>query len=1043
MSTNYSEFLDSQLPAMNLLRKLKYIYLPNQVASKYRGGSESNVLLEDILEEKLIALNSFEHKGESYKFSSTNIREAIQILKTIPDEGLLRTNEKIYELLTLGKSFEERIGNYKKSFSLKYIDWKNIENNDFHIVDEFQVSGLVKERRPDIVLFVNGIPFVIIENKRRDKPHSVKESISQHIRNQKLEEGIPKLYHYAQLLLAVEPNEVKYGTVGTPYKFWSVWKEEKVETRVKRLLETKYKTIQATDRAVTEQDSVLYSLCRKDRLMELVQKFLVFDAGAKKIARYHQYFVVQSTLQRIYKIHKDGKRQGGVIWHTQGSGKSLTMVMLSKAIRLSNTIENPRVIVVTDRISLDKQIHKTFHQCGIVNLAKAKSGVHLAELITKTQTEVITTITDKFDTALRKETIANDSPNIFVLVDESHRGQYGRTHARMKKVLPNACYIGFTGTPLMKPQKSTANKFGGYIKPIYSIDMAVKDGAVLPLLYEGRSAKLLTNKKQLDRSFDRVMEPLNEMEQRDFKKKFARISKLYETTQVIEEIAHDISEHFCETWQGTGFKAQLAVPKIDTAIKYQQYFEQQTNPKLKINTSVIFTPPDSRTGHDDVWTDAKEESKKYWKRITERFGSQEKYEEHVIDRFKEEGDEVEIIIVVSKLLTGFDAPRNTVLYLAKPLSDHTLLQAIARVNRLFEGKEHGFIIDYVGILGKLDKALTDYSAFDEFDAEDLQGALINVLEEIRKVPIRYSELWDIFKEVKNKKDIETLERYLAPKDIRDTFYTQLSAFARSLQVALSTDEFYREYTDERIQKWMKELKFFQRMRQSIQKRYAEVVDYKEYETRVKKLLDTHVSVEEVVQINEPINIFDESLRQEEIEKRGGSPASVADTIAHQMKKTTTVNMDKDPAFYKKFSDLVEEAIKAFQENRINETEYLQQILAIRDEFREGGKGQEPTLVRDNPKARAFYGVIKNIISGRENGQEIKEDLLARAGVDLDQVVQGIATRDWKSNRNKPNEIANAIEDYFLGNRDKIGINLSFEEIDEIITQTLKIAKSNY
>jgi len=480
-------------------------------------------------------------------------------------------------------------------------------------------------------------------------------------------------------------------------------------------LETKYKTIQATDRAVTEQDRVLYSLCRKDRLMELVQKFLVFDAGAKKIARYHQYFVVQSTLQRIHKIHKDGKREGGVIWHTQGSGKSLTMVMLSKAIRLSNTVENPRVIVVTDRISLDKQIHKTFHQCGIVNLAKAKSGVHLAELITKTQTEVITTITDKFDTALRKETIANDSPNIFVLVDESHRGQYGRTHARMKKVLP--------------------------------------------ILYEGRSAKLLTNKKQLDRSFDRVMEPLNEMEQRDFKKKFARISKLYETTQVIEEIAHDISEHFCETWQGTGFKAQLAVPKIDTAIKYQQYFEQQTNPKLKINTSVIFTPPDSRTGHDDVWTDAKEESKKYWKRITERFGSQEKYEEHVIDRFKEDGNEIEIIIVVSKLLTGFDAPRNTVLYLAKPLSDHTLLQAIARVNRLFEGKEHGFIIDYVGILGKLDKALTDYSAFDEFDAEDLQGALINVLEEIRKVPIRYSELWDIFKEVKNKKDIETLERY--------------------------------------------------------------------------------------------------------------------------------------------------------------------------------------------------------------------------------------------------------------------------------------------
>ena len=1043
MST-YSEFIDSQLPAMNLLRKMDYQYLPNQIADKYRKGFASNVLLEDILEERLQAINEFEYRGRTYKFSSGNIQAAIQNLRNIPDEGLVATNEKVYDLLTLGKSFEEKMGRDRKSFTLRYIDWDNIENNHFHIVDEFSVAGLKETRRPDIVLFVNGIPFVIIENKRRDKPHSVKESISQHIRNQKADIGVPKLFHYAQLLMAVEPNKVKYATVGTPAKFWSVWKEEeKNENLVKRLLEIPRNGAPAEDRLPTVQDCTLFSLCQKQRLMELVNRFIVFDAGDKKIARYQQYFAVKATMQRILQMQDNGKqRKGGVIWHTQGSGKSLTMVMLSKSIRLSRDIKNPRVVVVTDRISLDKQIHKTFHQCGVLSLAKARSGNHLAELITETDTEVITTITDKFDTALKKQDFCDGSPNIFVLVDESHRSQYGRTHAKMKKVLPNACYLGFTGTPLMKKEKSTSKKFGGYIH-VYSIDKAVKDGAVLPLLYEGRSAKLSINKQPLDRGFDRVMEPLNEDQTRDFKKKFAHISKLYESQQVIEEIAFDISEHYCKNWQGTGFKAQLAVPKIDTAIKYQQYFENQTNPKLKVNTAVVFTPPDSRAGHDDVWSETKEESKKCWKGLMERYDNQEAYEERVIDQFKDEGNEVEILIVVSKLLTGFDAPRNTILYLAKPLSDHTLLQAIARVNRLFKGKEHGYIIDYVGILGKLDKALNDYSALEEFDADEIAGAMTDVLQEVRKVPITYSAVWEVFKEVENKKDIEALERHLAPKNIRDTFYSRLSKFARTLQMALSTDEFYKEYTDKRIDHWVRQLKFFQGMRLSVQQRYAEIVDYKEYESRVKKLLDTHVSVKEIKSINKPINIFDESLRKEEVEKRGGGAASVADTIAHEMKRSCTEKMNEDPVFYLKFSELVEAVIKKFQEERITEAEYLEEVMRIRDEFKSGGHSGIPAPLQHNPKARAFYGAIVKTIKERYGKVEFEEDKIAKAGLDLDEIIRSIATVDWKMNNNKPNEISNAVEDYFLENRKAIGIDFSFGEIDKIIALTLKIAKSNY
>ena len=1039
---SYSEFLDSQLPAMQMLKKMGYDYISPERTEQYREGLLSNVLLEDILAKQLQKINQFEYKGEQYKFSKGNINAAIQALKSVPREGLLRTNESIFDLLTLGKSFEERIGRDKKSFTLKFIDWENIENNHFTYTDEFKVSGLKENRRPDIVLFVNGIPFVIIENKRRDKPHSVEESISQHIRNQKVDEGIPRLYHYAQLLLAVEPNHVKYATIGTPAKFWSVWKEEEdVETTIKRLLTSDVNNTKPINRLPTEQDRILYSLCNKERLMELVNKFIVFDAGDKKVARYQQYFAVKSTLKRISQLPTEGNRKGGVIWHTQGSGKSLTMVMLSKSIRLSKEIKNPRVVIVTDRISLDKQIHKTFHQCGVLSLKKAKSGADLAELITNTNTEVITTITDKFDTALKRKDFSNDSQNIFVLVDESHRSQYGRTHARMKKVLPNACYVGFTGTPLMKKEKNTSRRFGGYIH-IYSIDKAVRDGAVLPLLYESRLPKLMTLKKQLDKGFDRVMEPLNEYETKDFKRKFSKISKLYEAQQVIDEIAHDISEHFCKNWQGTGFKAQLAVPKIDTAIKYQKFFEQQTTPSLKINTSVVFTPPDSRGGHDDVWTEAKEESKQYWKALTKRFGSQEAYEEHIINKFKEEGNEVEIIIVVNKLLTGFDAPRNTVLYLAKPISDHNLLQAIARVNRLFEGKEHGLIIDYVGILGNLDKALHDYSVLEEFDEEELKGALTNVLEEVRKVPVKYSAVWDVFKEVENQKDIEALERHLAPKNIRDLFYKRLSAFARSLQLALSTDEFYKEYTDERINHWLKELKNFQNMRKSVQKRYAEVVDYREYESRVKKLLDTYVSVEEIEKINEPINVFDETLRKEEVINQGGNPASIADTIAHQIKKTCIEKMDEDPVFYLKFSELIEAAIQAFQENRISETEYLEEVLKIRDNQKNGNQSI-PQILTENPKARAFYGAIKEVIDKRHEKTEVDTKKLAVVGNELDNIMQSIATVDWKTNPNKPLEIANKVEDYLLSKREDLGVNLSFDDIDEIITYVLKIAKSNY
>lgn len=1039
--TSYTEWTDSQKPALDFLKKLGWKYISPEQTEQERGQILSNVILEGVLEKQLHTINAFEYKNKDYKFSQSSIQSAINALKNIPDEGLVKTNEKVYDLLTLGKSFTETIQGDQKAFTLKYIDWKNLDNNSYHVTDEYVVEGIKTTRRPDIVLFVNGIPFVVLENKRRDKNESIEEAISQHIRNQKKDLGAPRLFQYAQVLMAVQPNLVKYGVTGTPQKFWSVWKEDNSK-KVEQLLKSKANNTDAEIRMATQQDQSILALCEPSRLMELVYKFVVFDGPDKKIARYQQFFAVLESLKRIKQEDQNGIRKGGVIWHTQGSGKSLTMVMLSKSIALDKSIKDPRVIIVTDRISLDKQIYKTFLNCG-KNVKKAKSGNDLIELLKDKGNENITCILDKFQTALKRRDFKDTSKNLFVLVDESHRGQYGSAHAKMKAMLPNASYIGFTGTPLLKSEKSTARKFGGFIHK-YTIDQAVEDEAVLPLLYEGRSAKLSVNKKQIDKGFERLSAPLSEEAQKDLKRKFTSISKIYESDQVVEEIAFDISKHFCHNWQGTGFKAQLAVPKIDTSIRYQKYFENQTDPSLKINTRVVFTPRDSRSDYEDVWAEASNEAKNYWNGLMEKFRGQDEYETDAIERFKDASNEVELIIVVSKLLTGFDAPRNTVLYLAKPLVEHNLLQAIARVNRLFEGKEFGYIIDYVGILGKLDEALTQYSAFEGFEEDDLKGTVLDIKSEIRKVSGRLADLWDIFKGV-DKKDLEALERHLGPKDIRDNFYQKLSSYARILQVALSSDEFYQEYNDREIQDFKNELKFFQKMRMSVQNRYAEIVSYKEYEPRVRKLLDTYVEADYIENLTSQFNIFDQKLVHEALESYGKTPSSKADMIAHQMKKVISENMEKDEAFYKKFSELIEETIQAFREDRISEQEYLDRVLKTRSDLQSGHQEGLPKILEDKSEARAFFGALTQVLNQSHEKEETgnSKEQLALAGIQIASIVEKLTIRDWKRNMDIQNKMENEIEDYLIDHRKTLGVEITFDEIDEILSKCLKVAKNNY
>ncbi|MCI0338041.1 MAG: HsdR family type I site-specific deoxyribonuclease [Acidobacteria bacterium] len=1047
----------SQIPALQLLQNLGYVYLRPQEVFLERKGKLSNVLLEGILEKQLRQLNRITFKGQLHEFSDTNIQAAIEALKDLPFDGLIRTNEKIYDLISLGKSLEQTIGGDTKSFTLNYIDWKNPENNVFHVVEEFEVerAGSHQTCRPDIMLFVNGIPFVVIECKRPDEKDSLNVAISQQLRNQN-SEYIPRLFLYSQLLLAVNKNEAKYATTGTRKEFWSHWKERSDITKeISRLInkpltrEQKDKLfadrfayvreyfdeLEIEERLVTEQDRTIYSLCRPERLIELAHQFIVFDAGEKKIARYQQYFAIKNTLTRIKYVSPDGRRTGGVIWHTQGSGKSLTMVMMAKAIALDTAITDPRIVLVTDRIDLDDQIWGTFHSCG-KEPVQARTGRHLLDMLARNKEAIITTVIDKFETAIKTHGYQNLSNNIFVLVDESHRSQYGEANAKMQKLLPHACYIGFTGTPLKKKDKNTAAKFGGIIDA-YTIDQAVKDKAVVPLLYEGRHILQEVDQKAIDTWFERVTKPLSAEQRSDLKRKMSSNQQLNKADQKIYLTAWDISEHFRKNWQGTTFKAQLTADSKLSALKFKKYLDEFG----QVSCEVLISGPDTREGNEAFERVGEEEVQAFWKQMMEKYSSEKEYNRSLINAFKH-GDRPEIIIVVDKLLTGFDAPRNTVLYIARSLKEHSLLQAIARVNRLYEGKDFGYIIDYYGVLGELSEALDAYSSLSEFDNDDLIGALTDINEEIAKLPQRHSELWDVFKEIKNRKDEEAFEQLLADEARRESFYARLSAFNRTMSVAFSSVKFINETPEELVERYKRDLADFQRLRVSVKRRYAEEIDFGQYEAKVQKLINTHVTSSEILQITPQVNIFDREKFQAEVDKLL-SAASKADTIAHRTKKTIVEKMDEDPFFYRRFSKILEDVIQAWREKRISDAEYLNKVIEIMNAVRDRTGDDLPEELQNHDVAKAFYGVINDIFSRWKDSLPNARMVSAKAALKVDRIIQENIVVDWISNQDMQNQMKNQIEDYLYAVKEMYGIDLSLDDMDLILDKSIEIAKTRY
>jgi type I restriction enzyme R subunit len=999
-------------------------------------GSERGVLLVPVLRAWL-ERHRYSFKGKEYPLSAAAIDAVIrEVSSTGLSEGLLAANRALYVKLTKGITVTEFVDGQKTSVTVPLIDWADVGANTFHVTEELSVerpAGLGRYR-PDIVGYVNGIPLTVIEAKRpvssTKQSAMVEEGISQHLRNQ-MGDGIQDLYAYSQLLLSISGSEGRYGTTVTPKKFWSIWREEEITEaemagiRNRSLSEaqrtalfadrpdwalTSYERLHAAPVAVTEQDRMIIGLLRPDRLLDFTQRFVFFDQKIGKMAaRYQQVRGTKAILDQISRKKPDGSREGGVIWHTTGSGKSNLMVLLAKSLLVEPAFADWRIILVTDRIDLEKQLAGTFLTGGAFgsavatkkdgDKAKVQSGRDLAERIGRGNERITFTLLQKFNSATKLPACHNASDKLVVLVDEGHRSQGGENHERMRQALPNAAFIAFTGTPLLKEDK-TRNKFGPILHA-YTMQDAVADGAVTPLVYEERRPILDVNEAAIDAWFDKITANLSDEQRSDMKKKFSTRGKLYGAANRIDLIAYDIATHFNENFArlDLGLKAQLATDSKLSAIRYKAALDATG----MVTSAVVISPPDTREGHDEADESKAPEVQAWWKANVG--ADPQTYEDNIIEDFGKDGPP-DILIVVDKLLTGFDEPRNAVLYIEKHLKGHNLLQAIARVNRLHDAKQHGYLIDYRGILAELDTSIQDYQDLAEqtqagYEIDDLVGLVQNVSTEYKRLPALHDALWAIFRGVKNKADWEAFRQVLIPQfatdetgesydqrqKVREDFYDALTAFGMCVKLALSSRTFFEDgaFDEKTVRTYKRDLKFFTELRIQAKRDAQEVVDFSEYEAQIRRLVDKQVigqdieepegfiRVDELGQDSDPDDWSEEKTRTE------------ADLIKTRIRKTIEQDLIDDPYAQRVFSDLLKEAIREAEAMFDYPGKQYTMFRDLEEQVAARATPGVPDKLTDHPRAQAYFGAFLDLFA--ETGQpKIDEDTLIDEAIHIEETV---------------------------------------------------------
>lgn len=961
-----------------------------------REGGASGVLFESVLRE-FLEKRTFWHDGRQYAFSPENITRAIAELDVSLQGGLMGANEAITEKLLHGKSYEENLHGTYRSFTLSYIDFEQPQNNIYHVVRELSVQDGAL-RRPDIVLYVNGIPLVVIELKSAIR--SMDAAVAQLITAQR---EIPKLFCYAQLCIAGNIHGGKYGTIGTGEQFYGEWREEdeRRESVLRSLVH---------GREVCAFDKLLFGLLSKDRLLYIIKNFVFFEKGKgktyKKVCRHQQFSAIEAILKRV-ETRVEGTRCGGVVWHTQGSGKSLTMALLAKLI-LDRYLEHGRVVIITDRRELDSQITDTFRRVGM-DVKHADSGARLKELL-GSGIRLITTLVHKFDNQFSQ---ALDSPDVFVFVDEAHRTQNGELNEKMREVLGRACYIAFTGTPLLKDEKKkffedSFDRFGVLIHR-YSIDDAVRDGAVLPLLYENRLASQEVDAERLREGFEDMARGMSAQQREELERGWATKEKVHSTQGRLEAIAQDIKRHFRGTLS-KGFRAMLAARTRYDALRYHEIFARDES-EDRLRSACVITGDNQDALRGEPWRSISE----MWNRQWESVGSPEGYIAQAKERFAsddEEGEAIDILIVVDKLLTGFDEPRASVLYLDKRLERHNLLQAIARVNRVYAGKSCGLIIDYEGLLENLKTTLARYKEAGEemglagyeclagYDEKDLQGVLLPIEEEIDRLKEYEENLQAVFVGVKHKEDIEGYMQVLEDEGERKRFKDGLRAFASALNLALSAKK-YLQGID--LAHYKERLEFYEELRAAMRARYEREDNLDAYNESMRHLLDRCIQTTGVRKIVEAVDILGLPKQQEDAEE-----------ICKNLEACVDGYRELDPVFYGDISERIQKILQDYEAKRISEAQKLEKLQELReleqarvsvcarqmyDYLRQNLRGMDERRVAEEAKyLEGLYEVCKkkpNWWESEEQKNQLSKRIVARLFEHIDGLHKRLTDGIWE------------------------------------------------
>lgn len=886
-------------PAVHLLQGLGYRYIDPQILERERE-SPRDVLLLDRLRSAIRKLNPW--------ISDDNLHRAVRAVSHVQAASLLEANEAIHTAIAFSGNVEQDRGHGRKGQSVRYIDFDDPDANEWIVARQFRIQGARREIIPDVVLFVNGLPLVVIECKSPKLGEGwLGEAVEQLLRYQETEErhrdlGAPRLFHTVQLTIATCGVAAYYGTVGTPDRFYAAWKiphpltPEEVARRVNK-------------EQASAQDLLFHGALTPGNLLDIVRNFVTFERDitsgrtVKKVPRYQQFAAVNKALMRAAHPGNPGER-GGVVWHTQGSGKSLTMLWLATKLRRDPDHAKPTLLIVTDRHDLDTQITGTFQACGFPSPERAKSVRDLRELLTGPGGRTILTTVQKFREVggvdpdgkavfRQKHPVLAEASNIFVLTDEAHRTQYGSLAANLRVALPNAVFFAFTGTPIDKHDRSTLATFGSYIDT-YSIKRAVEDDATVPIFYEGRLAEMHVAGQSLDRLFDRIFADVSPEEREAIKRRYAREQVVAEAPRRIEAICLDLIDHYTKFIQPNGFKAQIVAVSREAAVTYKETLDKLNAPE----SAVVIT------------SDRKEAR-------FARFRNTDKERNDLIERFRDPADPLAFLIVCDMLITGFDAPVEQVMYLDSPLKEHTLLQAIARVNRKADKKGYGLVVDYWGVSEELQEALAIFAP------EDVERALEPKMDELPRLQARHAAALRFFGAVRDRNDLERCVAVLEPEDVRAEFELAFRRFWQSMEMLLP---------DPRALDYAADLAWLGTIRAAARARFHRRLDLSEYGAKVRKLIEEAISAEGVRQIVKPVALFDADF--EDRLAALATEEAKASEMEHAIRAEIHVRLQEDPVFYESLRERLERIIEGRKARRIDAARQLELLDVMVQEMRE-------------------------------------------------------------------------------------------------------------